>query len=383
MKCYKSLKKIAPLSLIISLCFISVSIFGAGVNAIANERNLEYGAEITDSENSNESDDFFTEALTTPAQVQEGIRLWVSEGRIGKTVANRTWAKNAGVNNCYDFVKMLCSRFYGYTYIGSQGNASGTSDSKCILTGNSSNFVQVGKTLSNRYGSDSNVSAENLRNLFSQAQPGDIVQLDITNTDKSGNKVDSVHVLMIYSVSNTGVVFYHYYGYTATDGTSTIGGSSSQHVYAVNGVYNLTTEVTFENLAKYDLGGADDGISIYHPRCVTGSVSIPTPSNMWVKTDKTAYFVGENVSVSFGADNAVKYWVCIDKQGYGRWRTSATLTSGNYSTQLEQAGNYDVYFECCNSVNSYVYSGKITISIYDPITGPWISARSNAKVGER
>ncbi len=270
----------------------------------------------------------------TASDVKSYINNLVNSGYFGTSESNKKW------NHCYDFVLNLCENFYGYTSIGSQGVVTGTS--KCILTGNSGNFTQVGSTLSNSL--SNKVTASNLQALFSKVQPGDIVQMDTTKADK--DKTDSIHVLMVYDVTSSGVTFYHYYSYTGSN--ATIGGSSSTSMYGSS----MSSHVSWSALAN-ELYGSDDGISVYHPKCVVSngsSVVYTTPGDFYPALSANTKWAVGNHEISWGAStNAQSYSVYVKTPTSSSYTCVASgLTSRSYTYNFSQTGTYVYYIRAVN-----------------------------------
>lgn len=152
-------------------------------------------------------------------------------------------------NNCWKFINEVSKKLFGFGIPGQKKNHMELNASK--------NWNQVSYTLSQ---SASNLTVDSLRELFMKSATGDIVQMDYTQTYK--NNSDSLHVMMVYSVSSTGVVFYH-------AGSSVYFGRSNSK----NPLYGKTgREVTYEELYSY-LKKSDDGISVYRAKNVVAEDS--------------------------------------------------------------------------------------------------------------
>ena len=148
-------------------------------------------------------------------------------------------------SGCYGFVDMLCRYLYGHQL---PSQASNHYQFKNYTT----NFTQVGNTLTISGGT---LTEASLQSLFAQAKPGDVIQMDYTKYDGA----DSLHTMMVYSVSSSGVVFYHagsskvYFG--ASSGTEPLWGTTGN-------------TLTWAKL-KAVLKSSDDGISLYRSKTVT------------------------------------------------------------------------------------------------------------------
>lgn len=157
--------------------------------------------------------------------------------------------------NCWKFVNSLCNYLYGH---GLPSQASSkyefVRNSNMYQTGWTDDYNQVGNTLSISSGT---LNSTSLKNLLLQSQPGDVIQMNY-NRDSG----DDFHTLMIYSVSNTGVIFYH-------------AGSSGVYFGGPNFWGSKGSELSWTTLWNM-FGQSDDGISIYRSKKVTGG---QTPSN--------------------------------------------------------------------------------------------------------
>ena len=150
--------------------------------------------------------------------------------------------------NCWKFINKVSKKVFGH------GIPSQIKNDKTRMASNK-NWIQVGRTLSQ---ADSNLNADTLRDLFvNNAVAGDIVQMDYTQT-YNGNS-DSLHVMMVYEVSQTGVKFLH-------SGKVVYFGHGNKYQTALYGYTG--NEVTYEELYKY-LKSSDDGLSVYRSRKVT------------------------------------------------------------------------------------------------------------------
>lgn len=177
----------------------------------------------------------------TPAQIKSLL------DELMKKAGYKPGERPVYYKNCWKFINAVSKKVYDHG-IPSQ------SDDHTRMKSNK-NWVQVGKTLRQK---DSNLSVETLKDLFfNNAATGDIVQMDYTRT--YDNNSDSLHVMMVYEVTETGVKFLHsgkivYFGH---------GNKKQTPLYGYTG-----NEVTYEELYKY-LKSNDDGLSVYRSRKVT------------------------------------------------------------------------------------------------------------------
>ena len=122
----------------------------------------------------------------------------------------------SGTSGCFGFVDLLLRNIMGHNLPPYQSNH--------YEYQSNSYLTKIGNTLTVASGT---ITAQNLKNLFLQAQPGDVVQMDYTPYSGSS---DSLHTMMVYSVSDSGVVFYHaglskgYFG--ASSGTQALWGTT-------------------------------------------------------------------------------------------------------------------------------------------------------------
>lgn len=156
--------------------------------------------------------------------------------------------------DCYAFVSLLCTSLYGNALTGQPSSLSLKTDY----------ISQIGQTLSNAKGT---LNQSSLKNLFSNAMVGDIVQMDYTRykpkTLDDGTTWDSRHTMMVYSVSSTGVVFYHAGSSSIYFGRS----SGNEPLWGKDSLTNYDC-ITWEEL-MYCLRSSDDGISLYRSKIVT------------------------------------------------------------------------------------------------------------------
>ena len=176
-----------------------------------------------------------TSALTA-AEIQSKIDTIKSQSayKPGNPPPEGEYTRGSG---CYAFVNLLCQKIFGHD-IPSQKSAMELYDSV--------NFTKIGNTLSKTSG---NLTTTTLANLFSQAQPGDVVQMDYTTYSNE----DSRHTMMVYSVHSNGIVFYH-------------AGSSKVYFGKSSGtqpLWGTTGNVLLWNDLMNCLKSSDDGISLY------------------------------------------------------------------------------------------------------------------------
>ena len=162
--------------------------------------------------------------------------------------------------NCWKFINNVSKRLYGFGIPGQKSDH--------IHLKVSDNWSQVGNSLSNAEG---NLSSDSIKELFvNNVATGDIVQMDYTKTYDRNS--DSLHVMIVYNVTPTGVVFLHagskvYFG--RSNGKNPLYGSTGE-------------EVTYEELYSY-LKSDDDGFSVYRANNVI--VSQPTESDFYITSE--------------------------------------------------------------------------------------------------
>ncbi len=159
---------------------------------------------------------------------------------------------------CYDFIALLTQNIFGH-------GLPTQSDDKCSFKNNyTTNFNQIGKTLRIN---DGTLTESSLKNLFSQAQSGDVVQMNYT-TYKGEH---SYHVMMVYSASSNGVILYHAGRYKMRKGIYSYGkiyfgvGTGSDKLNGSSG-----KEMSYSEFKKL-LCKSGDGISIYRSKKLTGT----------------------------------------------------------------------------------------------------------------
>lgn len=176
-----------------------------------------------------------------------------------------SYTKGSG---CYGFVDMLCRYLYGHGLPSQASN-------HYQFTGYGTNFTQIGSTLTINSGT---LTEASLKTLFTQAQAGDVIQMDYTKYSGS----DSLHTMMVYSVSSSGVVFYH-------------AGSSKVYFGASSGtqpLWGTTGNVLTWAKLKAVLVSSDDGISLYRSKqngSSSGSTSSGSTTGTYTSTNPDDY----------------------------------------------------------------------------------------------
>lgn len=261
-------------------------------------------------------------------------------------------------STCYGFVDSLCRYLFGHGLPSIAG-------SKYALV-SSSNLSQVGNTLTYSAG---NTSSSQLKNLFLSCQPGDVVQMNYFS-DKAASGSADYHTLMVYSVSESGVVFYH-------AGSSTVW---------YGGLWSTTGKVfTWSSFSSW-FGEAGDGISVYRSKQSNGT---PLPVTTWINAScGSSTTTGTNVTLTWGASNAASYWLHIYKDGSdyynagqeGRTSWSHTFTSaGTYTCYITPYGKWD-YISSSEGTNASV---TITVTSRPASAAPTISNLRIAYSGYR
>lgn len=87
--------------------------------------------------------------------------------------------------------------------------------------------------------------------------------------------------------------------------------------------------------------------------CECGATKSSLPTNSSVATDKTCYQVGETVTVTPRADNAVKYTISVYSGGNKIFSNYSGFTN-SISFTPEQVGSYSVVVSCIDSQGKYV-----------------------------
>ena len=237
-------------------------------------------------------------------------------------------------SGCYGFCDMLCRYLYGHALPSQASN-------HYSFTNYSTNFTQVGSTLTIASG---NLNASSLKSLFMQSKPGDVIQMDYTKSDGG----DSLHTMMVYSVSDSGVVFYH---------------AGSSKVY-FGGLWTTNGSTMTWNSFLNWLKSSDDGISVYRSKQVT-STSVPSPSNTWINAScGSSATTNTSVTLTWGATNGSEYWLHIYKDGLDYINTDKY--SATSYTQTYPAGDYTAWIEPRNSTGTGpLASVSFTVTEYD------------------
>ncbi|MBO5199685.1 MAG: hypothetical protein J6B93_00235 [Clostridia bacterium] len=234
------------------------NIYMTNVVYIADDGQIEYiQSEIDESSRTITAtlSHFSTYAVINVKSVQAQLKYYI-------TVTHKP-GKPGG--DCYDFVDMLCQDIFKHNLYGIKAVYGNNGKMELVTTNkNKVYFTQIGDTLSYR---KNNITEENLHSLFLKAKPGDIVQMDYTRYKPKKGDWDSLHTMMVYDVSDTGVWLYH----RGTSGRYFGRGSESQPLWGVN--KNLDCQpVTWADLADI-LTSEDDGISIFRSTrvgCIDG-----------------------------------------------------------------------------------------------------------------
>ena len=220
-------------------------------------------------------------------------------------------------SGCYGFCDMLCRYLFGHALPSQASN-------HYSFTNYSTNFTQVGSTLTIASG---NLNASSLKSLFMQAKPGDVIQMDYTKSDGG----DSLHTMMVYSVSDSGVVFYH---------------AGSSKVY-FGGLWTTNGSTMTWNSFLSWLKNSDDGISVYRSK---QSATTPVPSGTWITTNCTSSTTNkDNVTISWGASNASSYSLQINRSG-SVYKSSTDMGSATSYTNSFPEGDYTAYITPKNSL---------------------------------
>lgn len=259
----------------------------------------------------------------TTSEIQSKLRTKMSQ--TGYVPGGKPPSSYVNGATCYGFVDALCR------YLFNHGLPSQASSKYALVS--SGTFSQVGSTLTYSAGK---TSASNLKSLFQNCQPGDVVQMNYFS-DKAASGSADYHTLMIYSVSDSGVVFYH--------------AGSSKVWYG--GLWTTSGSVfTWSSFASW-FGEAGDGISVYRSKQSNG---VALPSSTWINASCGSSTTTEsNVTLTWGASNAASYWLHIYKDGvdyYNAGQEGRTSWSHTFTT----AGTYTCY------ITPYGQSGYISSS---------------------
>ncbi|GEM_PF-5266104 len=181
---------------------------------------------------------------------------------------------------CFGFCNVLVRELFGHD-LPSQSSHVYSLDP-------SSDLYQIGSTLTIASGT---LNEDTIKALFLQSRPGDIIQMDYTKSDGT----DSRHTMMVYSVSDSGVVCYH---------------AGSSEVY-FGGMWTSDGSRMNWSSFTYFLKKSDDGISVYrskHTSEVTPPGNAPTISDVII-TNRTnsSYTVSCTVSDNGNGVSSVKF----------------------------------------------------------------------------
>lgn len=110
---------------------------------------------------------------------------------------------------------------------------------------------------------------------------------------------------------------------------------------------------------------------------------IPAPSNPWFSANKSVAVVGDNITFTFGANDATSYTIGIDKDGT-RIITEGVTSGKSYTFDTE--GTYSAYVSCYNSTG-YIDSPRAEFKVFRPCNigsdfyANIYNAKSNLAVG--
>ena len=105
-------------------------------------------------------------------------------------------------------------------------------------------------------------------------------------------------------------------------------------------------------------------------------------TNAWVKTSKTRLASGESNTITFGADNATRYDIRIDKDG-SLWKYQENVKSG-ISYTFSDEGSYSVFIAGKNSSSSQD-SSKVNFTVYNTLNfgNSFYAYITNVKTGKK
>lgn len=188
----------------------------------------------------------FTLSVNAVTVKEADAKKWIDAWRL-----KYPEGKQHPYNECYDLIAALSKDIFGH------GLPHQASNHYQFYDIDKYNYKQVGNTLTVSGGT---LTEASLKTLFSAAKCGDVVQMDYTPLEGG----DTLHVMMVYSVSSTGVVFYHggrYKKETKESGKVYFGASTgTDPLWGTTG-----NELTWEKFKKY-LVSKDDGISLYRSK---------------------------------------------------------------------------------------------------------------------
>ena len=255
----------------------------------------------------------------------------------------------------YGFMDMITRYLFGH------GLASQGSNPYEFASNYTTNFTRIGNSLTISSG---NLTESGLKNLFSQAKPGDVVTMDYTKYDGT----DSRHTVMVYSVSSTGVVFYHGGSSKVYFGAST----GSQPLWGTGG-----RTLTWSEMLGF-LRKSDDGLTIYRSKYAiaddtTGpSITITSFSETTDGQLKIEYKITDNS----GIKNFYIYYNNVKDYSNTSSSTSTSRTGTDY---YDPGDNYNgtitvKIVATDNKGNSTTYTKNISFDNRPPdTTGPSIT----------
>jgi len=309
------------------------------------------------------------------------------ESQLGVLISNTykpgnsppTSSYRSGMSGCAGFADLLTRLIYQHNL---------TSQASAMQLNTNSNIYQIGNTLSHASG---NLNTTSLKNLLLQSQSGDIVQMDYTTYDGE----DSRHTMMVYSVSSTGIVFYHagsskvYYG--ASTGSEPLWGTTGK-------------TLTWDALI-YCLRNSDDGISLYRSTTVTSNIhqhnwvlqyyrsahphysfyrcsscgaeyndtnssnfssacdTCTKPGSSTISTDSLSVYTNQKVKFTWTpTNNTTSYCLKYRDPSYS-YITVATTTATTYEFVFTEPGNYCVYVDSLNEKGQYTQSNLLYINV--------------------
>ncbi len=254
--------------------------------------------------------------ITVSAISDLEIRSKLDNIRNNKYPAGATHA----FQSCWYFVRSLSNDLFGHSI---PPQAENHYQFKDIST---YDYEQIGKTLTISSG---NLTENSLKALFLSSKSGDIIQMDYTH-----NGSDSLHVMMVYSVSSTGVVFYHggspkdkdKDGVKETKGKVWFGaGKGSDPLYGTTG-----EELTWSNFKKYFVN-SDDGISVYRSKKV-----------------ETQNYYPELLPFSSVSTYYTKYDMTVNVFGRDECYNTETILNNIINSNIDKQSNIKVQFIDCD-----------------------------------
>lgn len=193
-----------------------------------------------------------------------------------------------------------------------------------------------------------NMSAANAKNLFSQAAPGDYIQVQRSYKNSSGSY--GAHSMIAVSTDSSGITVFD----CNSDGKNTI----------------KKYTISWSTFASKNRGA-----SLYRCNGYTPSkAAVSKPTNVTLSKNQYWYDIKDTITLSPSANNATDYWICIKKDG----NTVANFKmNGAYSFAANKwgYGDYYAWISACNSAGSTDSSG-ITFSV---VKAPGYKGVSTAK----